>query len=133
MYILNNKDIKAETRGTMMLIGSNHYLITVEYIILIILAVLTIIEMRKTDFEIFKARAFLDKNFLFMNFVLILIYGSFLVVHEFAEMYIENGLLNNSYYIITEGLENLGFVFLIFWMYSWWKLGRKNRRNDLLI
>ena len=125
MYILNNKDIKAETRGTMMLIGSNHYLITVEYIILIILAVLTIIEMRKTDFEIFKARAFLDKNFLFMNFVLILIYGSFLVVHEFAEMYIENGLLNNSYYIITEGLENLGFVFLIFWMYSWWKLGRK--------
>ncbi len=107
-----------------MFIDSNHYLITVEYIIFFTLAVLTILEMRKSKIEVFKARAFLDKNFLFRNFVLVIIAGSFLAVHEFIEMSIENGFINYSYHIYTEGLENLAFIFLIFWMYSWFRLGR---------
>ena len=107
-----------------MFIDSNHYLITVEYIIFITLAVLTILEMRKTKIEVFKARAFLDKNFLSMNFVLIIIAGSILAVHEFIEMSIENGSFNYSYHIYNEGLENLGLIFLILWMYSWLRLGR---------
>ncbi len=76
-----------------MFIDSNHYLITVEYIIFITLALLTILEMRKLKIEVFKARAFLDKNFLFMNLVFIIIAGSLLAVHEFIEMSIENGVL----------------------------------------
>ena len=107
-----------------MFIDSNLYLITIEYIIFITLAVLTILEMRKMKIEVFKARAFLDKNFLSMNFVLIIIAGSILAVHEFIEMSIENGYFNYSYHIFTEGIENLGIIFLIFWMYSWFRLGR---------
>lgn len=107
-----------------MFIDSNHYFITVEYIIFITLAVLTILEMRKLKMEVFKARAFLAKDFLYMNFVLIIIAGSFLAVHEFIEMSIENGSLNYSYHIYNEGLESLGLIFLIFWMYCWLKLGR---------
>jgi hypothetical protein len=107
-----------------MFIDSNHYLITVEYIIFITLAVLTILEMRKTKIEVFKARAFLDKNFLIMNFGLIIIAGSFFAVHEFIEMSIENGLINYSYHILNEGIENVVIILLIFWMYCWLKLVR---------
>ena len=107
-----------------MFVDSNHYVITVEYIILITLAVLTILELRKTKFAVIKARAFLDENFLLMNFGLIIIAGSFFVVHEFIELSIENGIFNYSYHIFIEVLENLGIIFLIFWMYSWLRLGR---------
>lgn len=107
-----------------MIIDPNHYLISIEYIIFITLAVLTILEMRKSKIEVFKARAFLDKNFIFMNFVFIIIAGSFLAVHEFIEMSIENGFFKYSYHIYNEGLENLGLIFLILWMYYWLRLGR---------
>jgi uncharacterized membrane protein len=109
----------------MMLIDSIHYFMTVEYAIFLILAILTIFAFRKNNLEVIKARAFLDKNFLNNNFIFIILSGSILAIHEFFNMGYENGILQYSYQTISEGLEDLSLIFLILWMYAWWRLETK--------
>lgn len=109
----------------MVFVDPNHYLITLEYTILFILSVSTILSFRKMNIDVIKARVFLNKGFLFKNFSFIITAGLLLGSHEMIEIAYENGFLASRYHIFSEGLENMSLIFLILWVYTWWKLRTK--------
>ncbi|VVB93995.1 Uncharacterised protein [uncultured archaeon] len=77
---------------------------------------------KNLDKDVFKARVFLDKNFLEKNWILVFLSGASLTIHQSLEF------IKYSNYFISEWSETLsaalGFlalVFLVILAYEWFK------------
>ena len=97
----------------------NDFVIFIGYILFLILAVLLLIKLKKTNLELIRARIFLKKDVIFKNFAYVMIAGSFLAFHEFFHISISNGFVPQSYGILSESLETMSLIFLIMWMHTW--------------
>lgn len=97
----------------------NDSVIFIGYTLFLILAVSLLIKLNKIDLDIIRARIFLKKDIIFKNFSYVAIAGSLLAIHEFMHIGIVNGIISNSYSILSESLETTSLIFLIMWMYTW--------------
>ncbi len=77
---------------------------------------------KNIDKDVFKARVFLDKNFLEKNWILVFLSGASLTIHQSL------GFIKFSNYFISElsetlsaALEFLALVFLVILAYEWFK------------
>jgi len=72
--------------------------------------------------EVIKARVFLNKRFLELNWAYVFLAGSMLTLHQLLEYLMYLNYLNRDFSYLSETLEFLALVFLVVLAYLWFKL-----------
>lgn len=80
------------------------------------------IRWKGMEIEVIKARVFLNKKFLELNWLYVFLAGAMLTLHQLLEFLMRSNYLHTNFSFFSETLKFLTLVFLVVLAYLWFRL-----------